>query len=278
MPYETFRSLVIDVFEHFREQGYMQEAFGYECVVGDRDGTLGSNPSAFFMRSIMRPDIWPYWAEIEVAFGIFARPYESWDADCLFDVVEVLHDLVAKPIDGTDHSHRGCGWHYHAFEQAAGRREFRREMNGILRMHDPPYEMNNEGLVVEATPDAFHPLLSAAVPEGTEAEVISKLDAAIARFRTRGASIDDRRTAVRDLADVLEALRADMRDTMLPKDERDLFHIANGFAIRHQNREQRGDYDRGTWLRWSFYVYLATIHAVLRVRNRASELPPTPTS
>src|SRR4029077_20624394 len=94
----------------------------------------------------------------------------------------------------------------------------------------------------------------------------------------RGASLDDRRHAVRDLADVLEALRADVHDVMLSKDERELFHLANGFAIRHQNRKQRGDYDRPTWLRWAFYVYLATIHAVLRVRDRAVHLPPTPTA
>lgn len=64
---------------------------------------------------------------------------------------------------------------------------------------------------------------------------------------------------------------------MLAKDERELFHLANGFAIRHQSRQQRG-YDRLTWLRWAFYVYLATIHAVLRVREREEALPPTPTS
>jgi hypothetical protein len=83
---------------------------------------------------------------------------------------------------------------------------------------------------------------------------------------------------VRDLADVLEALRDDIKNSMLSKDEKELFHIANGFAIRHQNRQQRGDYDRLTWLRWAFYVYLATIHAVLRVREREEALPPTSTS
>jgi hypothetical protein len=105
-----------------------------------------------------------------------------------------------------------------------------------------------------------------------------KLDSATKRFRTRGVSLDDRRVAVRDLADVLEALRGDVRETMLSKDEKELFHLANGFAIRHHNRQQRGDYDRLTWLRWAFYVYLATIHAVLRVREREEMLPPTPTS
>lgn len=57
---------------------------------------------------------------------------------------------------------------------------------------------------------------------------------------------------------------------MLSKDESELFHLANGFAIRHMNREQRGDYDSPTWLRWAFYVYLATLHAILRVEARAA--------
>lgn len=79
---------------------------------------------------------------------------------------------------------------------------------------------------------------------GTEVEIASKLDSATKRFRTRDASLDDRRAAVRDLADVLESLRDDLKDSMLSKDERELFHIANGFAIRHQNRHQHSDTTR----------------------------------
>ena len=55
---------------------------------------------------------------------------------------------------------------------------------------------------------------------------------------------------------------------MLPKDEGELFRLANGFAIRHNNREQRRDYDDAIWLSWAFWVYLATIHAVLRLRKK----------
>jgi hypothetical protein len=165
--------------------------------------------------------------------------------------------------------------HYTAFDPEQGRAEFREEMNEILDMHDPPYEMDGEGLIVEKGPIELHDMLAAPLPNDTEEDIMSKVETAVSRFRTRGASLDDRRHAVRDLADVLEALREDMKSVMLSKDESELFHIANGFAIRHQNRKQRGDYDRLTWLRWAFYVYLATIHAVLRVRERETELPPT---
>lgn len=279
LPFPEFRELVINVFDHFREQHYMQAAFGYNCIdAGDVDGTLGSNPSAYFMRTIRRRGVWPYWEDTQVGPEEWMAYCEMWDEDTLFDVVEVMHDLISRPVDGRYHSYAKCGWHYETFNAAAGRAEFREEMNGVLRLHDPPYEINDAGMVVEAGPAEFHSLLTAAVPPGSEADIASKLDSATKRFRTRGASLDDRRVAVRDLADVLEALRGDIKDSMLSKDEKDLFQIANGFAIRHQNRQQRGDYDRPIWLRWTFYVYLATIHAVLRVRERGEAPPTTPTS
>jgi hypothetical protein len=99
----------------------------------------------------------------------------------------------------------------------------------------------------------------------------------VSRFRARGATVDDRRHAVRDLADVLENIRPDVKESMLTAEEKALFTVANGFAIRHNNREQKDDYDRLIWLRWAFYVYLATIHAVLRIRAGAdARLPKEP--
>ena len=70
---------------------------------------------------------------------------------------------------------------------------------------------------------------------------------------------------------MLEALRSEIKGEMLPKDERELFNLANGFAIRHNTRDQRKDYDDAIWLSWAFYVYLATIHAVLRLKERESK-------
>jgi hypothetical protein len=278
MPFLEFLDMVINVFDQLREQGYVQQAFGIECVDGDSDGTLGSNPDAYFMRTIRRRGIWPYWQMVGVAPDIEVKAYTMWNEDTLFDVIEVMHELVSKGTTGNYHSYADCGMHYTAFDPEEGRVVFREQINDILAMHDPPYEMDDEGLIVEKGPAEFHDLLTAFVPEGTEEDLTSKLEAAVSRFRTRGATLDDRRHAVRDLADVLEALRDEMKRVMLSKDESELFHLANGFAIRHQNRAQRGDYDRLTWLRWAFYVYLATIHAVLRVREREAELPPMPAS
>lgn len=270
VPFEQLRRLVINVFDNFRERGYMQEAFGYECVDGDSEGTLGHDPDAYFMRTIMRDGIWPYWEPYTEPRSDSLPPnWHSWDEDTLFDVTEVMHDLVSEPDDGHYHAFSNCGWHYYSFKRVSGQEEFREEINRVVRLGDPAYEMDGFGQIIERVPDEFRQLVSAPVPEGTEHDLItSRIDAAVRAFRTRGASLDDRRHAVRDLADVLEALRSDVKDHMLPADEGALFNLANGFAIRHNRRDQRGDYDRAVWLRWAFYVYLSTVHAVLRVRNR----------
>jgi hypothetical protein len=133
-------------------------------------------------------------------------------------------------------------------------------------------ELHASGEIVAATPDAFRPLLAAGLPPGTEEdEVANRIGTAVKNYRDRHASLDDRRKAVRGLADVLEYLRPTLKAEMLAGDEQDLFNIANNFAIRHNNRQQRGDYDDATWLNWMFYVYLATAHALLRIRARLAE-------
>ena len=73
---------------------------------------------------------------------------------------------------------------------------------------------------------------------------------------------------MRELADVLEFLRPQIKQSMMSADESALFNLANNFAIRHHKREQRGDYDKRIWLLWAFYVYLATIQAVTGLNER----------
>jgi hypothetical protein len=124
---------------------------------------------------------------------------------------------------------------------------------------------------VEATPDEFRPLLAAELPDVPDRSLVEqRLNDAVVLFRSRSSSQADRRRAVRDLADGLEPLRATIKAEALSKDESELFRLANGFAIRHNNRDQLGFYDDEIWLRWAFYVYLATIHATLRLQACAA--------
>jgi hypothetical protein len=49
------------------------------------------------------------------------------------------------------------------------------------------------------------------------------------------------------------------------KDESALFELANNFAIRHHNPDQKTNYDRAIWYSWMFHFYLATYHAAIRL-------------
>jgi hypothetical protein len=104
--------------------------------------------------------------------------------------------------------------------------------------------------------EGFDRILSAPVPASTEDAARERIAAAVRDF-TASRTNDDLRHAVRDLVDILELVRPEIKAHMLTQDERDLFTIANNFAIRHLNQSQRSDYASAPWLRWMFYVNLA---------------------
>lgn len=257
--FPSLRRLGLSVIAELHEDGYFAEAFGFYCVdQGNVGGTVGRDVGAWFLRTIARDDIWPF-----VTHG------DGWDADTFFDVLEALHDVASRPTERWYHDYADCGWHYTEFDREAGREEYRKKINAVLRRFETPLEMNFNGEIVQMAPEAFRRLLEAPVPDGTDRELITtRVEDAVALFRQRRATREDRRRAVRELADVLEVLRAEIKEEMLTKDESELFHIANNFSIRHNNRNQKRQYDDLIWLTWVFYVYLATVHAVLRVRGR----------
>jgi len=81
--------------------------------------------------------------------------------------------------------------------------------------------------------------------------------------------LDEKKDAIRDLADVLEYLRPRLKDVLSSKDENDLFNLANNFGIRHHNANQKTDYDKEIWYPWMFYYYLATIRACISLLRKA---------
>lgn len=85
--------------------------------------------------------------------------------------------------------------------------------------------------------------------------------------------VEDQRDAVRNLFDVLERIRPLVKAEMLQGDERDLFNIANNFSVRHFNAAQKGNYEGPLWFSWMFYVNLATIHLITRLKARSAGIP-----
>jgi hypothetical protein len=250
------------IYTRYEQRGYFQEAFGYYCIdEGQVEGKLGPDIGAEMLRRLRKPDLWPIYDK-----------WSSYSEDDLFDVVEFLYDWVSKPIDGRFHDYGGCGWHYSTFDREAGRVEFRGEINALLRDYGDGYEVSEDGEVLALPESGMEPLFEQELPEYDPENVESRVEAAKHKFRLHRSSLDDKREAVRALADVLEFLRPKLKAVMLSKDESDLFNIANNFGIRHHSEMQRTDYNGEVWYPWVFHLYLSTIHAVLRL-IKEHELP-----
>ena len=254
-----------DVYLQFSSKEYFQEAFGYVCVDADEvPGTLGIDIEAQMLRKLRKPNLWPIQ---EKCLG--------YSEDDLFDVIEFLFDCISKPLDGYYHSFGSCGWHYQSFDKETGRQEYRAEVNELLGDYNEGYELSADGEILAQAEKGLENLIQADIPVYNPDNVENRVKAAVLKFRRYRSSIEDRRHAVRDLADVLEYLRPKLKVVMTKNDEGDLFNIANNFGIRHHNNSQKTDYDKAIWYNWMFYYYLATIHAALRLieRHEQSKTP-----
>jgi hypothetical protein len=180
--------------------------------------------------------------------GPYSNPprMASRDVPLLFDLIEFLY-AEATPEE----------------KQA----EFRERLSPDLGLFVSPMEMSAGGLIVERGPDELHALVAEPVPD-VPLPLADPLRHAIEQYRRRGASSQDKRTAIKQLADVLEPLRRDVKEHLSSKDESDLFQIVNRFSIRHNMPDQKRDYDGDVWLDWMFYVYVATARALIAVIGR----------
>jgi hypothetical protein len=255
--FSDLRIAIKAIIDDFTSRCYFQEYYGYDCVDAENNfvpGSAGNDISNFIFRRIKRRLEWPL-------------NMESFDEDTLFDIVELYHDTISYPVKGYYHSYAQCGYHYSAFDAIKGQGEYRKEINEILTDYENGYELNNDGQIMLLLAPGLNELTSAAIPTNTneETKIKNKVEWAVKKYRDRHSTIIDRREAVRELADVLEYLKPTLQSEMLTADEKALGNIANNFAIRHNNSNQKEDYSLA-WLSWIFYLYLSTIHLCLRLR------------
>lgn len=236
-------------------EGYFQEYLGHSCVdTGFRPGIIGGDPSIEILLVLGKSHLWP-----------MAPTLDEWYEDDLFDMIEFLYANVSKPTHRYWHDWNQCGWHCTAFDREVGQEEFRAKVNLYLKAYDLGFELSSGGRVLTLLPSGMEALVAAPIQHPNHNDVLTKVDAAIARFRHHRATVEERRTAVRELADVLEFLRPDVKGVLSRQDEKDLFNIVNNFGIRHHNGHQKTQYSLDIWVDWMFYYYLATIGAVTRL-------------
>ena len=194
----------------------------------------------------------------------FWRPSEmfweelAWDNDTFYELIEVFHDLAARPRQHWHSANELCIGHYHDFDTDSGRRIYRALVNRLLAEHGIELRLAahgpDEGRLVELVDEARADLIDRAL-QSPDVVIGERVKHAIAQFRDRAATEHDKRSAVLTLVGVLEERRGLIRTEIGRKDEGALFTLANEFAIRHQRRGQQDDYDPA-FLDWMFWWYL----------------------
>ncbi|MHB0988834.1 MAG: hypothetical protein ACYC3P_09255 [Bellilinea sp.] len=252
--------LFFDLYSSFVDKDYFQESMGYWCV--DRDvvpGTLGKNIEGKIFRLLRKDNLWP-----------ISDNYQNYAEDDLFDMIEFLYDQISKPIDtgGDYHSYSNCGYHYSLFDKESGRKEFRSEVNVLLKDYGEGFELSDIGEILFIGEPGLENLLNAKISTDDPINIDDKVIAAVQKYRRVKSTSRERKDAIRDLADVLEYIRQKAEKYLESQDERDLFNLANNFGIRHHNQKQKTNYDNSIWYAWMFYYYLATIHALTLMAMR----------
>jgi hypothetical protein len=271
---DVYRAVALLAVE-LRSRDYLQEQYGYACVdAGNVLGAARMELEEHIEAELGYRDAWPLPDDplaSDPEFEEFPPTPEELRAaeDRIFDIIEFFHDHVSSGVEdpGHFHSYGGCGWHYQEFDPAPAQEFVRDRINVVLGNYGDGYVLSEAGQIEHRVPVGLTSLMSA--DPRTDDEVIERrIQLAVAAWRSRERSDDSMREAVRNLFDVLERLRPQIKDHMLQRDEGDLFNIANNFAIRHFNDKQKTDWESPTWLSWMFYVNLSTIHLVTRLLRR----------
>lgn len=234
-----------DLLTELQDSGYFPRALPRECV----DGRVNYDEVNTLARRATR---------LEVTLPLWTQPGLSDGA--LFTLMEYFHDAAQRPRTYSIHSYGECGAHYHDHNRESGGVVYRWRVNELLESAGVAMRLGTIG------EEQGRLIRHAGTPldDLADREIVSREDPddevahAIRAFRTRRATLPERRTALALLFGALEPRRAAVRTRTTRGDESDLFQIANQFSIRHRNDAQRDDYGP-EYLDWMFWNALAMV-------------------
>lgn len=212
--------------------------------------TMVPSPELYFLKHLKNPKIYP-----------IEEYYRSYNQYELFTVIEVLHNHIAR------YNHE-----YNEYEAEEAQEEFREHINAILRLYDKGYFIDRNGYIMELPNDALLSLVSSINEESGLETIIEKLKTAIKMYLHFTSNHEEKRKAINILADILEPLRAELKE-MLNKEwefnKKDhnnmIFEIVNKFNIRH-NKEVM-NYSEEIWFEWMFHYYISVIKTYYRLKK-----------
>ncbi|MBU3176671.1 hypothetical protein KPL47_09830 [Clostridium estertheticum] len=244
--------LFVDTFIYFYKKGYFRMAFeGHE----NKSPLMIPSPKAYFFEHLG-------------SFEFYPIDENGWkyNKHTLFTVIEMLYLNIRKPdMFGT-------------YVKDEAQEQFRDTINKYLKCYEDGYEITEKGWISILPEDGLRELIRKDLPEETEDEVTIQIETSIKMFFNYSSNNEMKKKAINILVDVLEPLRDVVKELVgeivdgkkIKKQPHDamIFGIVNAYRIRHNDVNQKDEYDKGIWYEWMFHYYLATIHAVLRLKKK----------
>lgn len=250
--FDMFKKLFLNLYTRLNNELFFQEATGYTCTDGDVDGLWGRDIRAEIYLKTGLEDVWPIWSHID--------EYEEME---LFTIIELLYEYVSAPIEKWHHDWNNCGWHATSFDKEKGKARFLDEINKLFERYEEDYYLTKTGEIHSISPKGLESLIEEEIVSGDGKNVDERIKYAISKFLRFNSSINEKKDAVRTLADILEFYKK-QGIKFDSKDDSDLFNIMNGFDIRHHNKLQQSSYDKELWYEWMFYTFLASLNLLVK--------------
>ncbi|OMQ25318.1 hypothetical protein [Rhodococcus sp. D-1] len=195
---------------------------------------------------------------------------DGWSDDEFCDLIELLHDLAARPRNRIHHDYSQCGHHYSDHSVRTGQMLYRILVNELLAATNLPVRLatdgEDRGRLITTTDDARTELLQLVVQQPTPQQA-KQVGHAIALYRSRQSTREDKISAIRELMAVLEPDRYTvLQGTDAEKDNASLFRIANTYGIRHNKPTDRRDYNIA-FLDWMFWATLAMVQLCKELKS-----------
>jgi len=212
----------------------------------------------------------------QIGFNIF--PIKSWllsqiEKNRIFDTIEFLYQYISEPsgwgpkVDETNYNY----FDYSVYNSRKGKKFFQIDVNHILVVFEEGYELTKDGEILFKGNDSQNYIETEFPPYDIE-NIDSLINKAIKQWKNRNQTLDEKKQAIINLANVFEFLKKEgtLKNVLKTEDSSDLFNIANNFSIRHYNQLQKTEYDPEIWYDWIIQFYLATCTTTLKLikKNR----------
>lgn len=245
-----FRKYFEQTYLYFEEKGDFKLAFYGDANTIIKVPLLKPSPEAFLFKQTGKKGLFPLDENIR-----------KLDKQTMFTLIEILHHVIWEKS-----SYRTFLTIEDLYEsENSSQIEFREMINNYLMHLDEGYELSAKGYIIDLQEDVLRNLIYQDLPEKTDDSITEQVETAIKMFFKHDSNLEEKKKAINILADILEPFRQKVKNITSSKHDALIFNTVNQYGIRHNNIDQKTNYDKPIWYEWMFHYYLATIHATLRL-------------